>query len=105
MERLRDKLSNESLADRIARMLAQVERAADGAASGAKARSERKRAAASVPVAGVESEGAESSAPTGRLYSVRAALLFSPGNAARDADAKGRMARRQRKPSRPLPPL
>ena len=40
-----------------------------------------------------------------RLDSVRAALAFSPGNAARDADAKARTARRPRKVSRPLPPL
>ena len=106
VERLRDKLSNESLADRIARMLAQVERAAGAEETkSTKARAERKSAASQAPVTGAEAVGGEAATAIQSLDSVRAALAFSPGNAARDTDAKSRMARRQRKPSRPLPPL
>ena len=117
VERLRDKLSNESLADRIARMLAQVERAADEgtAHTGARPAVRKKRAGSAaltaLPVAPSAAMLAPETATDGvaaeqeRLDSVRAALAFSPGNAARDADAKARTARRPRKVSRPLPPL
>ena len=112
VERLRDKLSNESLADRIARMLAQVEQAADKDAARAEVRSavRRKRAGTAAPVAPsavLVPETAKNgvAAEQERLDSVRAALAFSPGNAARDAAAKARTARRPRKVSRPLPPL
>ena len=112
VERLRDKLSNESLADRIARMLAQVEQAADKDAARAEVRSavRRKRAGTAAPVAPsavLVPETAKNgvAAEQERLDSVRAALAFSPGNAARDAAAKARPARRPRKVSRPLPPL
>ena len=116
-KRLRDKLSNESLADRIARMLAQVERAADEgtAHTGARPAVRTKRAGSAaltaLPVAPSAAMLAPETATDGvaaeqeRLDSVRAALAFSPGNAARDADAKARTARRPRKVSRPLPPL
>ena len=112
VERLRDKLSNESLADRIARMLAQVEQAADKDAARAEVRSavRRKRAGTAAPVAPsavLVPETAKNgvAAEQERLDSVRAALAFSPGNAARDTAAKARTARRPRKVSRPLPPL
>ena len=113
VERLRDKLSNESLADRIARMLAQAEQAADKDAAHSSARpAVRKRRAgaaalAALPAAALAPETATDGVAAGqeRLDSVRAALAFSPGNAARDTDAKARTARRPRKVSRPLPPL
>ncbi len=112
VERLRDKLSNESLADRIARMLAQVEQAADKDAARAEVRSavRRKRAGTAAPVAPsavLVPETAKNgvAAEQDRLDSVRAALAFSPGNAARDTAAKARTAQRPRKVSRPLPPL
>ncbi len=117
VERLRDKLSNESLAERIARMLAQAERAADeGAArTGARPGVRKKRAGTTAPAApsaamrapetATDGAAAEQQEQQEQLGSVRAALAFSPGNAARDADAKARTARRPRKVSRPLPPL
>ncbi len=114
VERLRDKLSNESLADRIARMLVQVERAADEgtAHTGARPAVRKKRARAialaappSAAMLAPETPTDGAAAEQERLDNVRAALAFSPGNAARDADAKARTARRPRKVSRPLPPL
>ena len=117
VERLRDKLSNESLADRIARMLAQAEQAADKDSARASARpAVRKRRAGAaaltaLPAAPSAAALAPETANDGvaaeqeRLDSVRAALAFSPGNAARDTAAKVRTAQRPRKVSRPLPPL
>ena len=114
VERLRDKLSNESLAERIARMLAQVERAADedtAAHASARPAVRKRRAGAAAPTALPAAALAPETATDGvaagqeRLDSVRAALAFSPGSAARDADAKARTARRPRNVSRPLPPL
>ncbi len=93
VERLREQLSNESLAERIARMVAQLERVADkGAAAG---------------TAGAGKQAGRDNTAAQHLDSVRAALAFSPGHAARDgaAQVQARAARRQRKPSRPLPPL
>ena len=72
VERLREKLSNEILADRIARMVAQLEKAAGGAADS--------------PAAGTVLE---------TLAHGRDAL----------ADGASRRPRRERKISRPLPPL
>ena len=76
VERFREKLSNESVADRIARMVEQLEKAAGGA----------------VPVGDVER--------------VKGTLAFGKegGGGAPSGDAAGK-ARRARKPSRPLPPL
>ncbi len=77
VELFREKLSNESLADRIARMVAQLEKAAGG----------------SVAVGGVEQ--------------VKGTLAFGQENLpSRNGNGKGRgRARRERKPSRPLPLL
>jgi ATP-dependent Lhr-like helicase len=72
VERLREQLSNEKLADRIARMVAQLEKAAGGAVDS--------------PAAGAVLE---------TLAHGRDAL----------ADAAARRPRRERKVSRPLPPL
>ena len=110
VERLRDQLSNESLAERIARMLAQAEQAADGkdtAHARARLATRTKKAVAAAPRAALVSGTATdpTAAAQERLDSVRAALAFAPGNAARDADARARTARRPRKVSRPLPPL
>jgi ATP-dependent Lhr-like helicase len=76
VERLREQLSNEKLADRIARMVAQLEKAAGGAAGGD----------ADSPAAGAVLE---------TLSHGRDAL----------ADGAARRPRRERKVSRPLPPL
>ncbi|MGJ7486156.1 ligase-associated DNA damage response DEXH box helicase [Variovorax sp. LT2P21] len=77
VERFREKLSNESVADRIARMVEQLEKAAGGA----------------VPVGGVED--------------VKAGMAFGQEGAIGRGGAPGapRGPRRERKPSRPLPPL
>ena len=76
VERFREKLSNESVADRIARMVAQLEKAAGGS--------------------GVAGDAAD----------VKGTLAFgqeAPVDQTRDADTK--RPRRERKPSRSLPPL
>jgi ATP-dependent Lhr-like helicase len=79
VERFREKLSNESVADRIARMVAQLEKAAGGA----------------VPVGGVDE--------------VKAGMAFgqeaSGKHKGSGPDAGGGRPRRERKASRPLPPL
>ena len=72
VERFREQLSNESVADRIARMVEQLEKAAGG----------------EVPVG-----------------DVKAGMAFGKeGGTEREPNAKSR-PRRERKPSRPLPPL
>ncbi|WP_399697304.1 ligase-associated DNA damage response DEXH box helicase [Xenophilus sp.] len=78
VERFREKLSNENVADRIARMVAQLEQAAGGAVAPGE-------------VASATAEG------------VRARLAF--GQDAPDGAAGPRAPRRRRPPSRPLPPL
>jgi ATP-dependent Lhr-like helicase len=77
VERFREKLSNESVADRIARMVEQLEKAAGGA----------------VPVGGVEE--------------VKAGMAFGQegGGGRAGAQPSPQRPRRERKPSRPLPPL
>ncbi|MEJ8849435.1 ligase-associated DNA damage response DEXH box helicase [Variovorax rhizosphaerae] len=75
VELFREKLSNESVADRIARMVEQLEKAAGGAV------------------------------PTGDVERVKKTLAFGQENAAgRGGERTGRV-RRERKVSRPLPPL
>ncbi|MDM0121134.1 ligase-associated DNA damage response DEXH box helicase [Variovorax arabinosiphilus] len=77
VERFREKLSNESVADRIARMVEQLEKAAGGA----------------VPVGGVDE--------------VKAGMAFGQegGGGRGGAQPSPQRPRRERKPSRPLPPL
>ncbi|MBP6897852.1 MAG: ligase-associated DNA damage response DEXH box helicase [Pseudacidovorax sp.] len=82
VERFREKLSNESVADRIARMVAQLEEAAGG------------------------------DIPVGDAQDVRRTLAFGqeqppdkPVKGSEDAAPAPRRARRPRKPSKPLPPL
>jgi ATP-dependent Lhr-like helicase len=76
VERFREKLSNESVADRIARMVGQLEKAAGGAM------------------------------PAGGVDRVKAGVTFGQEGAGdRAADAAGKPRRRERRPSRPLPPL
>jgi len=75
VELFREKLSNESLADRIARMVALLEKAAGG----------------SVAVGGVEQ--------------VKGTLAFGQENASSGTGKGGGRPRRERKPSRPLPLL
>ncbi|NMM90151.1 DNA ligase-associated DEXH box helicase [Rhodococcus sp. SRB_17] len=86
VERFRENLSNENLAERIARMLAQLERAADGPAPAAK----RRPAPGQAPVANAED--------------VRRMLDFLPGAGA-PGSAERAAPRRKRPPSRPLPLL
>ncbi len=75
VERFREKLSNESVADRIARMVAQLEKAAGGAVV------------------------------AGDAEQVKSTLAFGQEGAADRANAGGKRPRRERKPSRPLPLL
>lgn len=76
VERFREQLSNESVADRIARMVAQLEKDAGGAV------------------------------PLGDVASVRGTLVFGQEGEGRvGAGGEGKRPRRERKPSRPLPPL
>jgi len=75
VELFREKLSNENLADRIARMVALLEKAAGG----------------SVAVGSVEQ--------------VKGTLAFGQENASSHTSGKSGRARRERKPSRPLPLL
>jgi ATP-dependent Lhr-like helicase len=76
VERFREQLSNESVADRIARMVAQLEKDAGG----------------EVPVGDVEN--------------VRGTLVFGNEGAGKTGvNGEGKRPRRERKPSRPLPPL
>lgn len=122
VERLRDQLSNEGLAERIARMLAQAEQAADSPGPvRARARPARRTQKAATSATAAPAKKAPTAARSSgtaiqpqtaaqqqeqeHLDHVRAALAFAPGNAARDTDAKARATRRPRKVSRPLPPL
>jgi ATP-dependent helicase Lhr and Lhr-like helicase len=75
VERFREKLSNESVADRIARMVAQLEKAAGG------------------------------SVMPGDAARVRGTLAFGQESPAGPKNAAGKRPRRERKPSRPLPLL
>ncbi|QNK74977.1 ligase-associated DNA damage response DEXH box helicase [Variovorax sp. PAMC28562] len=91
IERFREKLTNESVADRIARMVEQLEKAAGGA----------------VPVGGVE--GVRSTLAFGSERRPARVKGSGIGNDSGDESADGKSARkrprRERKPSRPLPPL
>jgi len=123
VERFREKLSNEALADRIARMLGDLEAAADtrGAPPPVSAQDvvppdpplRRRKRAAPARAAGSSSPGA----PEGRhapseeppqapdsAGAIAAALTFSGAGGA-DEGSAARKPRRARKPSRPLPPL
>ncbi len=76
VERFREKLTNESVADRIARMVEQLEKAAGGAV------------------------------PVGDADAVKSTLAFGQeGAPERGGAARSGKPRRERKPSRPLPPL
>ncbi len=75
VERFREKLSNESVADRIARMVEQLEKAAGG------------------------------SVRVGDAEQVKATLAFGQEGASDRAEASSKRPRRERKPSRPLPLL
>ena len=75
VERYREKLTNESVADRIARMVAQLEKAAGG------------------PVVAGDAE------------QVKSTLAFGQEAASDRTNAVGKRPRRERKPSRPLPLL
>jgi ATP-dependent helicase Lhr and Lhr-like helicase len=75
VERFREKLSNESVADRIARMVEQLEKAAGG------------------------------SVMPGEVERVRGTLAFGQEGAGDAAGGAARRPRRERKPSRPLPLL
>ena len=75
VERFREKLSNESVADRIARMVGQLEKAAGG------------------------------SLRVGDAEQVKGTLAFGQEGASDRADAGRKRPRRERKPSRPLPVL
>ncbi len=75
VERFREMLSNESVADRIARMVEQLEKAAGGAV------------------------------PVGDAQSVKSTLAFGQESAPGRKGDRAAKPRRERKPSRPLPPL
>jgi len=110
VERFREKLSNENLADRIARMLQQLESAADAPVQpprakgdaivppepAARARARRGSPAAAAPAADSSLQDA--------TQAVHRMLDFSLTSPAGDLTA-GSRPRRQRKPSRPLPRL
>jgi len=87
VERFREKLSNESVADRIARMVEQLEKAAGGA---------------------VTVGGSEAGQAVHAVEDVKAGMVFGQeGNGGRGGaqPSSARRPRRERKPSRPLPPL
>ena len=86
VERFREQLSNESVADRIARIVQQLEKAA-GALPGE-----------------VASAMASSTAQEA-VDSVRQTLAFGRDNLASPLAASSKPRRERRKPSRPLPPL
>ncbi len=79
VERLREKLSNESVADRIARMVGELEKAAGGSTA-----------------------GGDSAATASR---VKESLVFGSDSAGGRNAPYNQRTRRPRKPSRPLPPL
>ncbi|MCS4511622.1 ligase-associated DNA damage response DEXH box helicase [Xylophilus ampelinus] len=110
VERFREKLTNENLADRIARMLQQLETAADAPAEPARRKSEgivppdpsptpRRRAGKAAPAEAPPADPALQEA----TQEVRRMLDFSLTSKAEDLPA-GR-PRRERKSSRPLPRL
>ncbi|GKT22297.1 ligase-associated DNA damage response DEXH box helicase [Acidovorax sp. SUPP3334] len=126
VERFREKLTNEHLADRIARMLAQLDSAADarGAAAAAVPRVQdvvppdpplraRKRAKAGAAAAPAEPAApatpATPATPADPLQAaaaeVRRTLDFSLTSADESAPGGAPKRRRERKPSRPLPRL
>ncbi|AVS87143.1 DNA ligase-associated DEXH box helicase [Paracidovorax avenae] len=132
VERFREKLTNEDLADRIARMLAQLDTAADAGPAAAEtglpaqdvvppdppARPQRRRSAAK-KAAGKEGPGEEGDAAGGAVPAAQTAMqqaadavrrtldfsLTSAEDAGNGAAGGGRSRRRERKPSRPLPRL
>lgn len=103
VERFREKLSNEQLADRIARMLAQLHEAAD---TQGKARAPRARDLVP-PDPPLRPRAAKKDAAPGSVpeatAAVRSALDFALP--APDDPGATRPPRRVRKPSRPLPLL
>ncbi len=117
VERFREKLSNEDLADRIARMLAQLDSAADVPAGEGEPAAPRvqdvvpadpprrpRRHRAAEPAASAEL--AEPGPLQAATASVRRMLDFSLTSAdAAEGAGSPRRPRRERKPSRPLPRL
>lgn len=113
VERFREKLSNEHLADRIARMLAQLHEAADTEGAAKAPRTQdlvppdpplRPRARRKSPAADSVADSVAESAPEATA-AVRRTLDFAASSAdGPEADA-ARRPRRVRKPSRPLPLL
>ncbi|WP_198970278.1 ligase-associated DNA damage response DEXH box helicase [Xylophilus sp. ASV27] len=110
VERFREKLSNENLADRIARMLQQLESAADAPVQPPRAKGDaivppepaaRARARRGSPAAAAS---AADSSLQDATQAVHRMLDFSLTSPAGDLTA-GSRPRRQRKPSRPLPRL
>lgn len=88
VERFREKFSNENVAERIARMVAQLEKAADGPS--------RKKSRDKAPSPEGDDEG--------DVQAVLDTLDFGRDSPASQR-AGDRRSRRERKPSRPLPPL
>ncbi|GKT00927.1 ligase-associated DNA damage response DEXH box helicase [Acidovorax sp. SUPP3434] len=120
VERFREKLTNEHLADRIARMLAQLDSAADARGPAAEAaprmqdvvppdpplRARRlPKAAASEPPAVDEAPVVPHDPLQSAAAEVRRTLDFSLTAADESAPGGGAKRRRERKPSRPLPRL
>jgi ATP-dependent Lhr-like helicase len=125
IERYREQLSSESVADRIARMVEQLELAAGGDAGGGEAGvgDAGSRAVMDAPIAldavgradrvkaglAFGQEGGDDRRPAASSDGVGdepAPAPGTPGAAAAAREARGgRSRRRERRPSRPLPPL
>ncbi len=117
VERFREKLTNEHLADRIARMLAQLHEAADTAGAVSEPRVQdvvppdpplRPRKKAAAGHAAKTARPAKAAAEEQATAAVRRTLDFSlsaPDGPEADAASRQRSQRRVRKPSRPLPLL
>ena len=110
VERFREKLSNEALADRIARMLGALEAAADARGPAPPVRAQdvvppdpplRRRARPPAAVAPLQAEGSRPDAAP----AIEAALGFGLGAAGEADTARPSPGRRPRRPSRRLPRL
>lgn len=116
VERFREKLTNEHLADRIARMLAQLDAAADAGSAAPQSRvqdvvppdpplrprSKRASAAAAAPAAADGDNRPLDTATAAVRRTLDFSLSHPDGPEAGGANAR---PRRVRRPSRPLPPL
>jgi len=113
VERFREKLSNEALADRIARMLGDLEAAADTRGPPPPVRVQDvvppdpplRRTRARRAAADAQQAGPDGGAPPSPAPSIEASLAFGAPAAGAEGSSRPARARRARRPSRPLPPL